>query len=302
MKYFKEMVIGALVISLILNVYLLTKMNEVENQVNYLSHDQSRIVQTVDNQTRNLQYTLDEFIREQSWISSIQMDLDGKNLPNGNALLNFDWHIKELLKDSEVVFHYKFGLDDQYRSVRAVDKGDGRFQATVPLEVSLGPEWYISFSGLGINEMEHREIEKIKEEQSSQHQHEIQYYVTVSNDDLLKSSEIRHEHIAYLGTQYYGLIEASGHRYDKGYYITVTKPHYYGENNISLSEVYLQKYKENRLLEEEKLTANENNGHYMDGVIVYEKNAPDEKFNYSRLVVRVVYSNGAEFERVLYSK
>ncbi len=303
MKHLKELTAVIVAISLVLNIFLVSKIMRVEEQVNQLSHEQYSMINRIENQSSNIGYMLDEFKREQSWISSIRMDIDTEGLPEKPAALDFEWQVKELMVNSEVFFHYKYGLEKEYRKVAAIDQGNGLFKAKIAMNLPLEPEWHTSFS-FSSNQLE---MERTIEERNHQEyqKYELSFYITVESDQLLKSSNIQTEHIGYLGTSYYGMIEAYGHQHDSGYHITVNRPSYYGETNMSLTDVYLVKYQNGKLLEEEKLLLNEyiNDGYMeMDEVVVFEKSSSDEKFDFSRLLIRVVYSDGAVFERVIYGE
>lgn len=307
MKYIKVFVVAVLVISLFMNVRLLSRMENLENSVNNINHYQSQLMNSVNNQSSSIYNAMEEFKREQSWISPIHMDVDTENLEKGQTTLRFEWQIKELMKNSEVVFHYKYGeAGEEYSSVQAVEKESGLFEVSVPVEIILKPEWHVSVSTSGRNgnmaEETKREIEekKMKEDDNSQ----LSYYVTVSTDDLLKSSQMNTTNISHLGMNYYGPLDIHIDIHEGGYYASVMAPPTYYTINVVLEEAYLLKYKDGKLVEEEKLVIRETNEdpNFKEMPIELHKQSTKEKFEYTSLSLKVVYSNGDVFEREVYSE
>ncbi|MCT8139165.1 hypothetical protein H1D32_16510 [Anaerobacillus sp. CMMVII] len=300
MNYFKVFVIAILMVSLIINARLLVRVSDLDNRIDSMSYSQMEIRNRVENQTSSMQYVLEEFKNEQSWISGIQMEVDPFNIANGKTTLNFNWQIKELFNDSEVVFHYKYGKDQQFRSVPANEAGNGIFKANVSLDIALEPEWYTGFSipvGNDYSEVEERAYEDNYSEKMNKH--EFSYYVTVSNDNLLRSSEIHFSNFAHLGTDYYGILDLFVDIHDKGYHISVMRPDYYTENGVYLDEVYVKKFKNGVLIDEEKLVSNSNEARTQpyEFPLVFQNQTKNEPFEFSSLVIRVVYNNGQTFEK-----
>jgi hypothetical protein len=305
MKYFKVIVVGLLVISLLINARLLSRFSDLENQVNSIYYSQSDIRSSVDHQASNFYGILEDFKREQSWISAIRMEMGTKNPKSGKIQLNFNWQIKELVTNSEVVFHYKLGEDPSYSSVPAVEIANGLFEVNIPFDYQLEPEWYTAVSmGRSTSTVEEVAFEDnyMKDNNKSQ----ISYYVTVSKDDLVKSGEINTEYIGYLGMHYYGSLETFVDIYDEGYHLSVLTSPSNGE--IFLKDAYLKKYKNGQLIEEEKLdfseAKQESNWQIEEHGFHFHKNfpnLPNEKFEYTNLVLRVIYSDGVSFEREIFS-
>ena len=299
MKYFKIIVVVALVISLIINVRVLSKMGDLENRVNSISNSQMDIKRSVDHQSSYFNNILHEFKREQSWISAIGMDIDTEKLSKGQPTIHFNWQIKELLRDSEVHFHYKFGEGEQYETVPAVDVGDGLFEANITIDVSLEPQWYTNISrGRTKNP---NEMEVIVEEKAryDNHKNQLYYYVTVSNDELVKSDDIKTTDLGYLGTRYYGVLESMVDFHGDGYNISVMAPPLYNDKGMTLQEVSVLKYNNGVLVTEESLELSEPNTSPQQP-LWFQKNFKDEHFEYTNFVLKVVYNDGATFEREVY--
>ncbi|MFN7249619.1 MAG: hypothetical protein ACK4M9_02410 [Anaerobacillus sp.] len=304
MKFFKMIIVGLLVISLLINARLLLRFSDFENQVNSIYYSQNDIRSTVEDQASNFYGILEEFKREQSWISPVRMEVGNKNLGSGQMQLNFNWQIRELVTNSEVVFHYKLGEDPKYSSAPAVEIGKGLFEVSIPFDFQLEPEWYTAVSVGSSTNMEADAIDEgyMRDYNKS----EISYYVTVSKNDLVKSGEIITDNIGYLGNHYYGSLETFVDIYDEGFHLSVlTMP---SNGKVFLKDAYLNKYKNGQLIEEEKLDFSEadhdSNWDIEEHGFHYHKNfpnLPNEKFEYTSLVLKVIYSDGNSFEREIFS-
>lgn len=308
MKYVKVFVVAILLISLFVNVRLLSRLSNVEQQVNSISHYQMQIMDSVNNQTNNIYHQLESFKKEQSWISRIQMDVNTDNMEDNKVTLQFNWQIKELSKDSEVLFHYKLGEKQEYDAVGAVEIENGLFEANIPVDVTLAPEWHaVRLAGSEEREVSEKIERAFEEKKMKDHEkNELSYYVTVANEDKVKSSEINTNNISYLGTSYYGILETFLDILDEGYNFSVIGPSSYNDSLIFLEEAYLMKYKDGKLVAEEKLISGaateEPNRPVRERATGFHKSSSKEKFEYTSLVVKVVYNNGEVFEKEVYSE
>ncbi|OIJ15247.1 hypothetical protein BKP35_05205 [Anaerobacillus arseniciselenatis] len=303
MKHFKIIVVVALMISLIINVRVLSKMGDLENRVNSISNSQIDIKRSVDHQSSHFNNTLQEFKREQSWISAIGTDIDTEKLDNGQPTIHFNWQVKELLRDSEVNFHYKFGEDEHYERVPAVDVGDGLFEASISVDIPLEPQWFTNVSRSRAKSANEMEVELMVEEKARYdiHKNQLYYYVTVSNEELVKSDDIKTTDLGYLGTRYYGVLESMVDFHGDGYNISVIAPPLYDDKGITLQEVSVMKYNNGVLVAEDNLELSESNTNTgPEQPLRFQKNFNDDQFEFTSLVFKVVYNNGATFEREVY--
>lgn len=253
------------------------------------------MMSSVDSQTSHIQNVMNEFKREQSWMSRINMDVDAKE--NGKAEVNFEWQIKELHMNSEVVFNYKIGEAEEYRTVPAVEKQNGLFHVTVPVYVDLEPVWEVHVMNHG--DKDRQVSKKAIEEQFKQFQ--LQYFVSVSYDDVVKSGEIHTTNLGKVGTQDYGILETMIDITNENYHVSVLNPVTSSESSVFLEEVYLLKYQDGILVEDEQLITNDQANSQRNMPVQFRLDQP-EKLEYTSLVIKVVYSNGKEFEKEVYSK
>lgn len=103
-----------------MNFTLLSRLDEVEDQLNFVSNNQHNIMNNVNNQTSHIQDVLNDIKEEQSWISTIKMDVNTKELEAGKAEATFEWQVKELQNGSEVVFNYVYGNKEDYISLQRI--------------------------------------------------------------------------------------------------------------------------------------------------------------------------------------
>ncbi|MCZ0704473.1 hypothetical protein J2T56_002995 [Natronobacillus azotifigens] len=285
-NYFTVIVLVMLVVSLGMNFSLL---DQIKNQVFRLSDSEARIIEEVDYQTNKLHDVLNEFTEEQSLISAITMEINTEKLESGDVEATFQWQVKEYQEDADVVFHYAFGDTETYTSIPAVELERGLFHVKVPFDLDLEPEWEITSH-------DHVElsIETIEEASHA----ELSYYVSVSDDDRIKSGSLQTDNLGYLGMSNYGLIYADMHISDGDVPHTIWVQNHMVDTSVYIEEAYLLKYENSRLIDEENLELepyDENNPNSR-----YFHHSQLEDFEDMRLVLKVIYNNGDTFEKEIY--
>ncbi|MDL4843228.1 hypothetical protein [Aquibacillus rhizosphaerae] len=289
------MAIGLLV-SIVINITLLSRLDQVQNQVNSISEYQYEIINNVNDQTSQIQMAMDEIQREQSWISAINMDLNTEELKDGEAVANFDWQIKELSNNSQVVFNYRLGENENYTAISAEELEKGLFRAKVPIEIDLKPQWDIGLYTDSGQEMSKAELEEqIAEEQSP---YDFQYFVSMSNDDVIKSGEVHTENLGYFGTSYYGFLQADVHM-EKGNPIISLTSHSGEVSSIYVEEAYLQKYQNQTLIGEQEFESDDLHNSSDIGYKIFNLNEV-EQYEDMRFVIKVIYNDGETFEKEVY--
>jgi hypothetical protein len=295
-KYVSIAIAGGLVISLILNFTLISKINDLQYQVNNLSATQFDIRHSVENQVSEIQNVLNDFTKEQSWISSIDMEVNTKNVVDGQANATFKWQVKEFESGSEVVFNYAYGNSEDFKTVQAEELQNGLFQADVPITVDLEPVWEIGVA-MSDSDKQQEEVSK-KEMEEKMAEHTLKYFVSVSTDDKVQSSQVYTEHLGYFGTSLYGVILLDLISNKDQFNIHLMND-IVDESSVFIEEAYLLKYQGETLLGEAKLMLDDEN--YPHDVRIRNFHLDQiEKQENMRLVVKVVYSNGKTFEKQVY--
>ena len=294
MKYYRYFVAIALIISVIMNYALLTKVEILENQVNSIVEYQNQLMSNINSQTSNIENVMNEIKQEQSWISTIDSFVESKG---SQAEITFEWQIKELPNNSSVVFNYSLGVDKEFSTVPAVNKKNGLYYVTIPVDVELGPHWQIPQNTSGKQEeMSSKEIEERKLDQNA-----MKYFVSVSYDDIVKSSEIHKMDLAYLGSMDYGLLDVLVDMTNNDYFVSMLHSNEGNGIIIPLKKVYLMKYRNKKLIKEEQLISDASSDSSNEEPVFFRMKKT-EKMEYTRLLVKVIYSNGQTFEKEIYLK
>lgn len=294
MKYYRYFVVIALIISVIMNYVLLNKVAILENQVNSIEEYQNQLMSNINSQTSNLENVMNEIKQEQSWISTIDSFVESKG---SQAEITFEWQIKELSNNSSVVFNYSLGVDKEFSTVPAVNKKNGLYYVTIPVDVELGPHWQIPQNTSGKQEeMSSKEIEERKLDQNA-----MKCFVSVSYDDIVKSSEIHKMDLAYLGSMDYGLLDVTVDMTNNDYFVSMLHSNEGNGIIIPLKKVYLMKYRNKKLIKEEQLISDASSDSSNEKPVFFRMKKT-EKMEYTRLLVKVVYSNGQTFEKEIYLK
>ncbi|WP_100407527.1 hypothetical protein [Bacillus solitudinis] len=295
-KPFRIFVTVALVMSVSMNFTLLSRLDQVEYQMNVLTSNQHNLTNEVNGQTNHIQNVMNDIMKEQSWISAINMDVNTKELEGGQAEATFEWQVKELQSDSEVVFNYLYGDSEEYTALKAEELQQGLFQVKVPFEVDLEPQWEVGLSTSNSNSQQESE-EKWVEEQKQQ-KNTLKYFVSVSYDDTLKSGEIHTEQLGYFESSNYGFLQTDIDMFNENFSVTLTK-HKVNDSPVVLEGAYLLKYEDGTLIGEEELELDNQHNPPDDRVRFFHLNQV-EQYEEMRLGIKVVYSNGKTFEKIVY--
>ncbi|MUK88946.1 hypothetical protein GMD78_11125 [Ornithinibacillus sp. L9] len=295
-KNFMIFVSMTLGISLIVNVTLLFKINDIENQVNDIFHMQHTINGNVNNQSSNIQNVVNDFKEEQRLISRAIMEINTNDSTGGTVEGSFEWQVKELHSDSEVLFHYTYGEREDYTAIPADEIEQGLFQVTIPLEIDLVPQWEVALIRHSAHAHEEISIQEM-EARKAEEQETLKYYVTVSHEDTIHSGEVQTEYLGAFGANYYGTIQTDLDMDDEDIDVHLVH-HNMGDLSLIVEEAYLLMYEEDTLIGEEEIELqNKNSSDAMTRFFHLKKVEPFESM---RLVIKVVYSNGETFEDEVY--
>jgi hypothetical protein len=282
MKYFNVIVTIILFISLFINFTLSTKLTEVENQLSNVTNNQQEIMSSVLGQEQHIRSVMDDIQKQQSWISEITMNVSTTESSKDEIIAQFHWQIKEQSRDSKVMFHYALGDQDTFASIAVGEHANGIYQIEVPLSVHLEPRWEISSRVQDSENTNSKWDEKSKEEAS---QPTMKYFISLTNTDVVKNSEINTSYLGDLGIETFGVISVNlDHSKEQSSIIVTTY-----QTGI-IEKVQLLTYKNKSLLEEQELKREFE--HYIIEELDLKKS--------NRFVLRVTYKDGNRFEKVIY--
>ena len=285
-KNFKIFLAAVVTISLVINLLLISKVNELNNRIDYVSSEQQNLHHSVNNQSGEVQQLFNQFKEELSWLGPVEMNVNTNALGEGQAQAVFKWQVKERQRDSKVFFHYATGTNTEFKKLQAEGGEQGLFQAKVPITVKLEPLWDVKVleSGSNMEEMS----ETVKEEQL----YSLKYFVSVESEDNVKSSEVQSESLDYLGTNQYGILQGDIHSRGKKASVTLMQHKISGETSV-IEEASLLKYQDGTFIGEEPLKLEEDQE---DNFRLFELHEISPYEEDMRFVIKVVYRHGAVFE------
>ncbi|MBE4909190.1 hypothetical protein IMZ08_14075 [Bacillus luteolus] len=283
-----------------MNLNLLSRQGTLENQLNNLYHSINDINSTVYSQTDELRNVINNMKEEQSWISRINMDFDPSKVAGSKAFATFNWQVRELQGDSEVLFHYAVGEGDDYRAIPADELQPGVFQVQVPVEIKLEPMWevgVITTTSSNIHEETKQAIEEkmIKQDQ----EHRMKYFVSVTYGNLVKNGEIHTENLGHYGTKYYGILRADIHLFENTLNVSlfndfVDRPSSYVE------KAFLLKYEGSTAIGEEEIILEDQNQPEDEIWPRFFHLADVERKDNMRYTIKVIFANGETYEKEVY--
>ena len=304
-RVFKIIVVGGLCLSLAFNGVMFSKINNIENRMNTLSNYQHQMINAFNAQIGQISSTVNQIKEDQRWVSAVSVKTEMNDADKKEIRMIFEWQVKELQNNSEVFFNYKRTEEEGYHSIKAEDLRNGFFRVVMPIEATLEPVWnaYILDRGSRSTNEPIRVIEGRIESKERVNQVSLDYFVSVDHGDLMKSSEVNTVHIEDMGARYYGYIEVTTD-IDRNNHYSLSVINVKASNTSSyLNEVHVKKYRDGQLIEKEELEKTS---------VMYEGDTParedttefyksaSEEFNYDRLVLKAIFSDGSTFESEIY--
>lgn len=276
-----------------MNFNLLSRLDNVENQLNNVYHRLDNINSNVYSQTDQIQNVINEMKEEQSWISRINMDFDPSKTVGDRAVASFDWQVRELESDSEVLFYYAYGEGDDYRALPAEELQQGVFQVQVPVETKLEPLWEVGVVTTTSSNIEEETKKAIEEKMIKRdRKNRLKYFVSVTYGNLVKNGEIHSESLGNFGTRYYGFLRADVHLFDDSLNVSLFNE-FMDDPSLYVEKAYLIKYEGDKVIGEMEIEYDDQN-HPLNRFFHI---AEVEKYDNMRLAIKVVYTNGETFEK-----
>lgn len=279
-----------LVIVLIINIVLLGKVGNLNNQVQNLRHNYNNLQSSISSISGNVNSSLDRFTREQSWITPVRVD-DGKTRVDGeNGLAVLNWQVKDFKEGAEVVFHYRQKEGGEFETVPAKNIGDGFFEVEIPFEIRVEPFWEIRVSKriLGGTKTSAHEVKPKKPDYQS-----VSYYVSMKTGDVTRSSEVAHVGVAYLAKIKYEIIVGNVHIDNDNYHISISEHH---NSSNSFQSVNVKLYDGKRIVAEKAMEVRDVHGSGKTYRLDYVADSQD----ISHLVIQVEYADGKTFEKEVF--
>lgn len=279
---------------LVINIVLFVRVGELNGQIQSLRYNYGNIQSSIDSISGDVNSTLQQFTREQSWITPVRVDhnrtwVDGDA---GVALLN--WQIKDFKEGAEVVFHYRRPDLEGFDETLAKDKGDGFFEAEMPFKANIEPLWEVNVS----QTHSRGKIPSVSVSTASTAMapdsgyRSVDYYVSMRSGDTIKSSEMTSFDVAYLANMKYDTIVGHVHIHDEQYHISLFDS--YGDNRYE--SVTVSFYDDKKLVDKKTLEMSETHNTGATYELDYEAASP----GISRLVIRVKYKEGGAFEKEIH--
>lgn len=267
-----------------MNFLLSSRIEQVENQLINVSNNQQQIINSVNDQEQHISSVMNDIQKQQTWLSEITMEVNSGDSQNGETNAQFHWQIKEQVNDSTVRFHYALGNQDTFTSINAEDLQNGLYQAKIPISLHLEPQWEIFLREQDTETTTSKIDEKIKEEANQQ---TLKYFVSVTHDDTVKSSEIETSYLGELGTESFGVISVNLDIMQDHSSVIVTT-----YKTGIIENLQLLTYKNQSLVDEQEMKAEFE--HYILEDI--------ELNSTTRIFLKVSYKNGKTFEKEIYGQ
>lgn len=271
----------AAVLILIMNFVLFAKIGDLNNQVKSLSQNNNNLQSSLNAVSSNVNQSLDQFTKEQSWISPVEVNDEKTIVGNEQGIAVLNWQIKDYREGAEVIFHYRQAASEEFKDIPAVNKGAGFFEVNLPMEIKVEPFWDIQVVRSEKFGTATSEIAKPAEQTVG-----YSYYVSMKTGDIIKSSEVSYFDVGYLAKVKYepirGHVEIKNNKYsislvENQDFASVLVKFYDGSNVIATKAMHVP---------------NDQNG-LRSYALSYDPGSQ----SISHIVIQVKYNNGNTFEK-----
>ncbi|WP_202078102.1 hypothetical protein, partial [Caldalkalibacillus salinus] len=249
---------------------------------------QHNMITDINGQSEQIRHVLNEFKEEQSLLGQVERNVDLDAIDQ--AGLTYTWRVKELKPGSEVVFHYAYGHSDEFTSLPAEELQQGLFQAILPLEVDMEPQWKVN--EYTANQWHAVEEDEVSIELDQTDQTTFRYFISVTNDDMVRNGDIQTEHLDHVETSKYGHIQTDILVDEDDFAVSLS---YYTISMQRIEKASLLMYEGNTLIDErdiERVELRSPDEHFQ--LFQLEQLKPYEQ---ARHVIKVRYSDGKTFEK-----
>lgn len=281
------------VLVLIMNYVLMTKINDLDNQINVLSQNYHNLQANLNSVSGNMQNTLNHFTREQSWITPVLVDNEKSRMENEQLTAVLNWQIKDYQEGAEVLFHYRKSDSGDFIMLPPEKKGVGFFEISLPIKEKAEPAWELSVSEKEDSGTKNHIPRPAIEEKVDSMNQAIEFYISMKINDITKSSDISYLDLAYLtGTKYdpiQGHVDIKQNKCSISLY-----DNYSGSHNYE--SVTARFYDDGNLIEEKDVPVMQQTDNDMKIYsLIYDEGS--KNISYVELVVK--YTNGNTFKKVV---
>lgn len=276
-----------------MNIILLSKIGNLNNRIQNLSQNYNNLQSSLNSVTSNINQSLDRFTREQSWITSVQINNEKSKVDDDQGLVVFNWQIKDYQEGSEVIFHYRESDSEEFKTIMAESVNAGLFEVSLPMEIKAEPYWELNTSWTGERGVEQviKNEQVIREIKQSAHQ-TLRCYVSVENNGTIKSSEVSYQNFEYLTYMKYEPIRGHVNINDNHYNISIFEEN---NGNNGYESLIVEFYNGNNLVTREPLEVQEDQNSMRHYDLSYNSGSE----NISHVILEVKYKNGDTFRKEL---
>jgi hypothetical protein len=283
-----------LVLSLAINIALLTRVNNIEDTINdrLIGVDELRSLTQQNNDRINQAMNIIE--TEQRWITPVEI-ADVKQ-EGSSFTVKLSWVIKDYPGNAPVTFHYRKQGEKEFTSRQAASAGDGRFEIELTDNMKTEPDWQIQTTYFGGNDGDSKTSRANQIAKAINSRQSMEYYITVKDGVSLKSSEIASLDLEKLSSGIYTplSIELQVNQKTQRYSVFLSQ-FSNGPKQVKLTRAYLEAFSGNQVISRSELT--EDKSKPDNSVIMLNTEWNYENLSFDRVFLTVEYANGKQFKR-----
>ncbi len=270
-------------ISLIFNYFIFEKVENLQNDINYLQSNWDSLDSSVDRVNNRITHAMTEFEKEQRWISPVIQEVESRKI-------KLSWQVKDYIEDTPVYFYYRLPNENTFTEVLAKPSGGGGFMVGIPFKMEPEPQWYVS-----ISYEDNRSMSVQHESKESNQEYNINYYISVKEGDRIRSSEETSIRLNVNKLNTYSFLDVNVGIQSQNKQYDVSLIEFTGEEpKVKIKKAILEVYQKNEIIAKKELEKQSNsNDNYSNFNVSW---FPNEQ-SFDKVLIKVEYDNGKAFER-----
>lgn len=285
-----------LVLSLALNIALITRVNKIEDMINgRLMVDELQSLRSLTQQTTDrINQAMSTIETEQRWITPVEIAVIKQEA--NNTVVRLSWIIKDYPGSAPVTFHYRKQGVKEFTSRQAISVGAGRFEVELTDNMKTEPDWKIQTTYLVGKNGDSKTSLVNEEARAIEGQQNMEYYISVKDGTHLKSSEMDSLNLEKISWGMYAplIAEVQVDREREKYWVLLTQPNT-EPKQVKLSQAFLEAYRGDERLSQNKLTQDE--GKPDESVRIFNGEWNYHDLSFDRVFLTVEYENGKQFKK-----
>ena len=291
-----------LVLVLLISWSALNTVRSVRQQVQTMQGELHNLRSHVTHEIGSIRGTVQSIREDARWYTAPRFEVTG--MEDTTAMIKLSWNLQEYTEGSAVTLNYRYGDQDGFSEVKAVEESSGLFAVEFPIEITLEPNWnfYLSKATESSATSRTQNVSAVVEEKVWGPGHSpmlLEYYITLQEGGTIRASDQHTMELDKLNFNYFNPLDVNViWEGDEKLEVVLNQPPYIPDPHYTIQNIHLESRKgKTEVMERWAFT---------EVVVSYPQPAPEHLSfkvltvpgkDYDSLFVVVEYSGGVTVEK-----